>query len=896
MSPLSFNLNRSIPTNLKLNGPAISYLTQPSTTTSSSLGIATFTGIVTATYPAGQGDIVEGSFDFHWYLNDVELFNSANINIFSTDNVSTCTFLSAERSDNGKIVHVVADYIPATNEANAYNDNLSSDKSAILVNRFIEIATQPVSTTIARGSFGTYTVDANPKDQLTYQWYVNGEAVTDGLKSSGYTFSGSKTSDLTIDVGSQVVFPSGAICISVIDECSRTPETIQNSWNTFKENHPTRSFWLLQPTGYEPDRLKIPNNYYSDPLANSPITVNRDDGVATNTSDWFELCQLNTVASGTNISISIDNSGSTTTAEVQASFDLFKTKCSDAGLIVKLVDMGSEENWVAPHDVALNENLIPAQQNVYVELSHPACYNAPLNSDTVKLNLTEPRTIVNFEGYKTNQSAFYKSIGKILNSEISTDSISITKDSFGSDYDLIQFYSPEKDIPVLVRMYGGNGGNNASNVGGKGGYSALRFIMRKNEEYTILGISNSSALYLYEKAQLIAVVGQGGQAGINGNGGNGGGTISPGNSGIHATLGDIAGGGNAAGQPGFTDLSLNGIFGSLYQESNVNTQNGDTVASGTQGGKTITCTKGSHFINQGFAPCADINSSASPSRLTHADGTLMTQGSNLIRGYKAGYNIVETEGLSPNGGIGGRGAEGGSGGTQGSGGGGGSGWFRKGTVSVSESQVGGNDGEDSKITIFSVAGNNIPFHANALVDDTFSGATGTGTRIGLTNGDAQGHSNGFRYSAIGGDYYMEVRLTTTTWNCSHGFIGPVAGAAWRDLGWTSKSGARMMYYLCNNFSYGEQSGSSIIYYSEGHQRSGAFDEGNIMGFAMNSSAGAVNVYHQGELLATISNPKAVNAGLNVAVSDWYYGQKLGCESLSQPSPYSIFYQLPSEGL
>jgi len=106
----------------------------------------------------------------------------------------------------------------------------------------------------------------------------------------------------------------------------------------------------------------------------------------------------------------------------------------------------------------------------------------------------------------------------------------------------------------------------------------------------------------------------------------------------------------------------------------------------------------------------------------------------------------------------------------------------------------------------------------------------------------------------------------------------------------------MMYYLGNNFSYGEQSGSSIIYYPEGHVRAGAFDEGNIMGFAMNASAGAVNVYHQGELLATISNPEAVNQTLSVAVSDWYFDQKLGCESLAQPSQYSIFYQLPSEGL
>ena len=129
---IGFHYNRSIPTTLKLNGPSLEYLQQPVDATESLVGLATFTGIASATYPPSSGEIVEGSFEFHWFLGETEIFDTAvdpnsNADIVSSGNITTCTFSNIQSGDSGKTVSVVSDYIPASGEGNANNDNLRSN-------------------------------------------------------------------------------------------------------------------------------------------------------------------------------------------------------------------------------------------------------------------------------------------------------------------------------------------------------------------------------------------------------------------------------------------------------------------------------------------------------------------------------------------------------------------------------------------------------------------------------------------------------------------------------------------------------------------------------------------------------------------------------------------------
>ena len=82
--------------------------------------------------------------------------------------------------------------------------------------------------------------------------------------------------------------------------------------------------------------------------------------------------------------------------------------------------------------------------------------------------------------------------------------------------------------------------------------------MKKNEEYVLKGIKSNSALFLYRKASLIAVVGQGGDAGPGGDGregGSGGGVNVAGSDGAGRFHGD---GGLRI---GIGELTENGTFG-----------------------------------------------------------------------------------------------------------------------------------------------------------------------------------------------------------------------------------------------------------------------------------------------------------------------------------------------
>lgn len=146
--------------------------------------------------------------------------------------------------------------------------------------------------------------------------------------------------------------PPNIICISVIDECSLSTSIIQNSWNAFRKNYPSRLFYLLQPGGPSRGSLKVPPNYTSDTKAFGPITVNRDEGKDSLKSNWFALCNLAAAPAGSKVGLLIDNSGSMRTSTVQASYNYFISQCTAANIPVSVIT-GSTENWVAPLDKAL---------------------------------------------------------------------------------------------------------------------------------------------------------------------------------------------------------------------------------------------------------------------------------------------------------------------------------------------------------------------------------------------------------------------------------------------------------------------------------------------------------------------------------------------------------------
>ena len=253
-------------------------------------------------------------------------------------------------------------------------------------------------------------------------------------------------------------------------------------------------------------------------------------------------------------------------------------------------------------------------------------------------------------------------------------------------------YSPNKDMDVEMDLYGGQGLSGSGNNGGEGGYSRIRFTLEQNQEYVIAGlISSINAPFVYRRGTLMACVGKGGdmtQSG-SGNGGAGGGV----------NIGGASGTGNRSGNGGATissgSLGGNGIFGSTYSAPEV--YPGDTQATGNDGGRTIKCTKGGYWRRRGIGACDDVPAS---NKFRLSDGTIVTNTTDSIsRGFKTGYNIMQTAGVSltSNGGNGGNGASGGQGAASNGGGGGGSG-YQDGTVTVVSTQLGGST-NDAKVIL-----------------------------------------------------------------------------------------------------------------------------------------------------------------------------------------------------
>ena len=87
-------------------------------------------------------------------------------------------------------------------------------------------------------------------------------------------------------------------------------------------------------------------------LTFGPVQVNRDNGNAANTSDWYTICDLDNVPEGSSIALFIDGSGSMTQANVQASYELLVSKLAARNITITTVT-NPNEDWITPFLVDL---------------------------------------------------------------------------------------------------------------------------------------------------------------------------------------------------------------------------------------------------------------------------------------------------------------------------------------------------------------------------------------------------------------------------------------------------------------------------------------------------------------------------------------------------------------
>ena len=497
---------------------------------------------------------------------------------------------------------------------------------------------------IATATFPTQT-PANPATNtgtIGYRWYAEGSALTDG-SFRGATISGTATTTLTLS-------------------SLKSPET--NNVNFFLRADYTPSAYGLPGVAITEGTARFTGNAVNDPL---------DSNTAT-------LTVLPTITITSQPGIATVGSGSRAIFIVEASI-------SDSGF------GGLSYQWnINGQDLTDNGNTIigATQQTLFfipnsvgiftvkVTVSNPNATSVV--SNIVNLNVVNPRNIIIIEGYtpQNNYSLLSTNLDQVGN-------FTFTDTTFGSNFNIINFYAAENDIDAELEIRTSKGLDTGSYFGGQGGISRIRITLEKNIEYTVLGISNNSGLFIYRGSTLIAAVGKGGDAGSLGNGGAGGGVNDSGGSGS----GRNSGSGGV--RPSAGELTTNGIFGS---NSTITTfLPGDSKATIPNGGRTISCPKGSYWVDfRGVPPCSNIGFS----QFYNTNQTLIPQSSLINRGFKPGYTITSTEGARiSNGGNGGTGATGGSGGA-GGGGGGGSGYTNN-SYTVLSSSFGGNNSLKSTI-------------------------------------------------------------------------------------------------------------------------------------------------------------------------------------------------------
>ena len=631
-------------TTLDLNGPILSFTTQPQSVSVCDGGSATFVGIATAFFPTQDPPNPAsntGTLLYQWYADGFGPLTDGTFQGASITGSGTTTLTITNATSptaNALRLFVDVDYVPSAysqpvgsavtvgtgrSTGNALNEILNSNSATLTVFPVLSVAQQPISQIAAQTRTSIFTtlgaLTDTTQGNILYRWQLNGNDLSDSA-----TVIGSGTTSLSVSlpniINSVVPIISGStrfylINFSVPVDTASIPtfDRIGAAGNS-------------QPTLTIVEFVRISSQQYRLRFAVTGDNFCRNFTIQATPSFSQPILQNNTVThitvSGGGATISIDWSPGTTTNTVRA------------------------------------------------RLSHPTACNSPIFTNTVNFNGVAARPIIKFES--VNDDGGFIGSGSI---DLSNNPTTFIADLNNSERSLV-IYPSEKDIRVRITLAAGAGASRGSR-GGEGGLSVFEYVLRQNTEYVFklgaatapTGGSNGGggAAYLYEKARIIAACGGGGGSGTVSRGGDGGG---------------IGVGGE------FGQGRYGGVGGRRVDNGALPTVSG-SLASGSSGGQVSGCTIGRYYASIGFSPCQDVGQQKW--RAAAFPGTITSQTAIIQRGYKQGLGFRNNGGDgSGNQGGGGSGAYGGNAAVaDGSGGGGGSG-YTDGSINVINTQLGGN--------------------------------------------------------------------------------------------------------------------------------------------------------------------------------------------------------------
>ena len=346
------------------------------------------------------------------------------------------------------------------------------------------------------------------------------------------------------------------------------------------------------------------------------------------------------------------------------------------------------------HPTACNA---PANENSIVEsTSNSAIYTKTARFETIS-SVNEQKAILKYELLQDDDSSHFVDSGDL---NLYLQNINLAADPGGREYRAICVYSPEGNVDVEVTMAGSAGVSPFIYMAGEGGKCTFTYTLKENTEYMFLlggsyGVTSSigrggAGAYFYEKGKLLVACGGGGGAGGD-------------NAGMNRPDGGDDGGAGFVGANGQGGIGHRGQGGNDHFDDT-----SGQLPNGREGGRVELCTTGNYWSNAGYSPCDDIGQQ----QFRTYQGTIVQGSATLQRGYKAsGSDAGSTYGYRHNGGYssstwgsmyvggGGAGARGGHAAKTNQGGGGGGSGYSDGSVTIIDSQQGGNGSPSSYATI-----------------------------------------------------------------------------------------------------------------------------------------------------------------------------------------------------
>lgn len=785
-------------TTLDLNGPILSF-TENVVGVATSGGSVTITGLATATFPTQTPTnpaTNTGSIAYRWH--EVGIGSLSDTSTISGSGTTSLTISGLTTPQgNGRQFYLIADYVAsayqsstpvtagtARSTGNALVEPLESNVGIVTVFPQIEIIAQPSNRTTTKDTNTTFTIDAGLTDTsntaVSYQWYLNGVAITDGSKTDNLNYETTFSNDTSVTLPSdttdlRLVVAGGGGGKGAVDQYNSGPAnggagrvgtfTLPDGARTLTfdigrgGNDGTRSSGGGGGSGGASDAGKGgtggnaggsgssggggggggATGVYDSTINDYIIVAGAGGGAGgasySSVADGKSGLDAGTFSSTSNVNgdngdngssigggdgggggggggghtggaggeFGIDNNrgggggggGTSRYNNSVATFVSQTTQRGDGYVNIKFTSNQTVSNvptstsrvttfsGTQSPTLTIKSNAVGIQ-TVQCRVTHPTASNSPVFSDTVDFNVLDnaQQFNVQVEGIGTNSSASLTSVN-LFNGDYEIG-ITNANPNTGEITQYYSLYSPDKNISVEMDLYGGKGADDPTGgTGGEGGFSRIRFTMEQNVEYVVAGLTTSiNAPFVYRKGKLIACVGGGGEAGNSSaaRGGFGGGIGISGSDGAGLQSGGVTNAITAG------NLPTTGIFGSIVSISNPSP---DSQASTPDGGRTLTCPRGVYWRQQGLSACSDISGST---KFRLSNGTQVTNTASIARGYKAGYDIIQTAGAGENGGgNGGAGAVGGSGGGFRSGGSGGSG-YTDGSVTVESTQLGGSTG------------------------------------------------------------------------------------------------------------------------------------------------------------------------------------------------------------